>query len=73
MTSSWEKPDGTTAKVASANPCKDFVSMICSLNISKSDINHICGISEVTINKCYKKMDVIKESLIPNCILVKYS
>ena len=50
-----------------------FISMICSLNISKSDINNICGVSEVTINKCYKKMDNIKESLIPNCILVKYS
>ncbi len=50
-----------------------FISMICSLNISKSDINNVCGVSEVTINKCYKKMDILKESLIPNCILVKYS
>lgn len=48
-----------------------FISMICRLNIS--DINNICGVSKVTMNKCYKKMDVMKESLIPNCILVKYS
>ena len=50
-----------------------FVSQICNLNISKSTINSISKISEVTINKCYKKLDLIKEELIPNVILKKYS
>jgi transcription initiation factor TFIIB len=50
-----------------------FVSQICGLNISKKDIHNKCGVSEVTINKCYKKMDSIREDLIPKCILDKYS
>lgn len=50
-----------------------FIAMVCSLSISKTDIKNICGVSEVTINKCYKKMEIMKEALIPNCILVKYA
>jgi len=49
-----------------------FVSQVCGLNISKKDIHHKCGVSEVTINKCYKKMDSIRGELIPQCILDKY-
>ena len=49
-----------------------FISQVCSLNISKTDIKVICGVSEVTINKCYKKMETIREILIPGCILSKY-
>ena len=33
-----------------------FISVICQLNISKKDIAIISEISEVTINKCYKKL-----------------
>jgi transcription initiation factor TFIIIB Brf1 subunit/transcription initiation factor TFIIB len=49
-----------------------FVSQNCNLNISKNDIKQICGVSEVTINKCFKKMENIKAGLIPTCILDKY-
>jgi transcription initiation factor TFIIB len=49
-----------------------FISQTFSLNISKSDIKLICGVSEVTINKCFRKMEIIKEQLIPQCILSKY-
>jgi len=49
-----------------------FVSQICGINITKYDIYLKCGISEVTINKCFKKMDSIKHSLVPNTILEKY-
>ena len=49
-----------------------FISMICNLNITKYDIYLKCAISEVTINKCYKKLDAIKEELVPKCILDKY-
>ena len=49
-----------------------FISQACALNISKTDIKVICGVSEVTINKCYKKMETIREILIPGCILSKY-
>jgi len=50
-----------------------FISQICLLNISKTDIKQICGVSEVTINKCFKKLDAIKTDLVPTCILEKYS
>ena len=40
--------------------------------ISKKDIHIKCGVSEVTINKCFKKMDSIRGNLIPQCILEKY-
>jgi len=49
-----------------------FISQSCNLNITKLDIKLICGVSEVTINKCFKKLDAIKASLIPQCILDKY-
>jgi transcription initiation factor TFIIB len=49
-----------------------FISQVFSLNISKTDIKTICGVSEVTINKCYKKMESIRDNLIPSCLLSKY-
>jgi transcription initiation factor TFIIIB Brf1 subunit/transcription initiation factor TFIIB len=50
-----------------------FVAQTCNLHISKKNINSVCGVSEVTINKCYKKLDKIKEDLIPQTILKKYA
>ena len=41
-------------------------------NISKKDIHIISEISEVTINKCYKKLDGMKNELIPKKIMEKY-
>ena len=49
-----------------------FVSQECNLNVSKQNINSISGISEVTINKCYKKLLTMKDVLIPTVILDKY-
>ena len=50
-----------------------FVAQECRLNVSKQNINSISGISEVTINKCYKKLLTMKNSLIPSVIQEKYS
>ena len=50
-----------------------FVSQACKLNVSKRDVNLVSEISEVTINKCYKKLNKIKTNLIPSVILKKYS
>jgi len=50
-----------------------FISHSCNLNITKMDIKAICGVSEVTINKCFKKMENVRDVLIPSCILEKYS
>jgi len=49
-----------------------FVSQICGLNTNKVDIKNVSGVSEVTINKCYKKLDGLKDSLVPKSILDKY-
>ena len=37
--------------------------------ITKTEIARVCGVSEVTIHKCYKKMEAIKHQLIPSCLL----
>jgi transcription initiation factor TFIIB len=50
-----------------------FISCICNLNLSKRDVNLVSEISEVTINKCYKKLAKMKKELIPTEILQKYS
>ena len=50
-----------------------FVSQACKLSVTKNDIYLKCGVSEVTINKCFKKMESIKMDLVPRCILEKYN
>jgi transcription initiation factor TFIIB len=50
-----------------------FIAQTCNLSITKSNVKQICGVSEVTINKCYKKMELIKDKLIPNAINEKYN
>jgi len=50
-----------------------FVSQIFKLNISKKDVKNMSEISEVTINKCFKKLEKIQSDLIPQKILNKYN
>ena len=50
-----------------------FVAMNCNLNINKRDVNKVSSISEVTINKCFKKLEMIKGQLIPTVIFQKYN
>lgn len=49
-----------------------LISHHCNLSVSKLDIKQVSGVSEVTINKCFKKLDVISDKLIPKAILSKY-
>ncbi len=49
-----------------------FISIICNLNINKSEINIISSISEVTINKCCNKLEKFKTKLVPSVIIEKY-
>ena len=49
-----------------------FVCNNCNLETTKQDIKLICGVSEVTINKCFKKLETLKENLIPKAIAQKY-
>ena len=52
-----------------------FVAHICQLNINKKNLNSVSEISEVTINKCFKKCMTIHKNkqLVPTCILLKYA
>jgi transcription initiation factor TFIIB len=50
-----------------------FIAQICKLNISKRDVKNVSEKSEVTINKCFKKLEKIKDELVPAVILKKYS
>jgi len=50
-----------------------FISQLCRLNVSKLDVKNVCDVSEVTINKCYKKLEKMTEELVPQVILSKYS
>jgi transcription initiation factor TFIIB len=49
-----------------------FVAINCDNSSSKKDIKQISGVSEVTINKCFKKLETFKDKLIPEVILKKY-
>lgn len=49
-----------------------FVAQMCHLNVSKLDVKNVSEISEVTINKCFKKMEKMRSELIPKVILDKY-
>jgi transcription initiation factor TFIIIB Brf1 subunit/transcription initiation factor TFIIB len=50
-----------------------FLSQLCKLAYNKNDIKNICGVSEVTINKCYKKIDTMRDIVVPAVILQKYA
>jgi len=50
-----------------------FINVHGHLNLSKTQIKHICGVSEVTIGKCFKKLEAIKEQFLPKCIMERYS
>ena len=47
-----------------------FVSHVCNQRISKADVRTACGVSEVTVNKCFKKLDSVRAQLIPASFLV---
>ncbi len=50
-----------------------FVAQQCNLNVSKRSVHTVSEISEVTINKCYKKLESIKEQLMPQSLIDKYN
>lgn len=50
-----------------------FISQICNLNISKREVKNVSEISEVTINKCFKKLEKYQDELLPAVIIKKYA
>ena len=49
-----------------------FVAYVCGMSTTKNEIKTVCGVSEVTINKCFRKLMKIKDRIIPKCIIKKY-
>jgi len=49
-----------------------FVCQTCNLNISKKEVKNVTNTSEVTVNKCNKKIEKLSDGLIPKAILKKY-
>jgi transcription initiation factor TFIIB len=49
-----------------------FITQICKLNITKRDVRNVSEISEVTINKCFKKIEKMTDELMPPQMLAKY-
>ncbi len=49
-----------------------FVAQCCNLNITKQQVHTVSEISEVTINKCHKKLDRYKGQLIPSILIKQY-
>ena len=50
-----------------------FISQLCKLNVSKREVKNVSEISEVTINKCFKKLEKLTAELVPPVILNKYA
>ena len=49
-----------------------FVGQICNQKFTKGDVRNVANVSEVTINKCFKKIQLLTDKLVPKCILDKY-
>lgn len=64
-------PENTPHSIASG--IIYFVACMCHLSITKKDVNRVSDMSEVTINKCYKKLYDMRDKLIPKMILAKYA
>jgi len=50
-----------------------FVCQKCNLNVSKKTIHEFSQISEVTINKCFKKLETHEKMFLPEQIKQKYN
>ena len=50
-----------------------FVGKSCHLGTTKAQVRQVCNVSEVTISKCCKKLELKKDLLLPPCLMAKYS
>jgi transcription initiation factor TFIIIB Brf1 subunit/transcription initiation factor TFIIB len=64
-------PENTPNSIASG--IIFFVAQKCNLNITKKSVHNVSDVSEVTINKCFKKLEELQDQLIPEKLLSKYS
>ncbi len=42
-----------------------FVAHVCGARVTKKDVSGVSDISEVTINKCYKKLQLLRSKVVP--------
>ena len=63
-------PENTPQSIAASTIY--FVCSLCNININRKDVSIVSDISEVTINKCYKKLEHIESEIIPKIIIEKY-
>ena len=64
-------PDNNTPQSIAAGIIY-YISKLCGLTLTKSNIREICNVSEVTINKCAKKIENVQGLVVPKVILKKY-
>ena len=64
-------PENTPNSIASG--ILYFVAQKCNLNVSKRSVHNVSDVSEVTINKCFKKLEELQDQLIPKVIIDKYN
>jgi transcription initiation factor TFIIB len=50
-----------------------LVIIACKLDITKQDLSNVCGVSQVTICKCHKKLHVHRGHIFPPEVIAKYS
>jgi transcription initiation factor TFIIB len=63
--------DNTSPSIAAGSIF--MVCNLCNYNITKKLVSEACKISEVTISKCYKKMNKNKLYLLPNIVIKQYN
>ena len=49
-----------------------FVAQACNQDISKAKVHTVTEISEVTINKCFRKLESMRENLLPPSVVKRY-
>ena len=63
--------DNTAPSIAAG--CIFITCIVTKSNVTKKQVSDACKISEVTISKCYKKMNMNKIQLLPKLIIEKYN
>lgn len=63
-------PENTPQSIASG--VIFYVGKLCNLQFTKTEVRDVSNISEVTINKCFKKIEKMQTDLIPPIMLSKY-
>jgi transcription initiation factor TFIIB len=53
--------------------CIYMVNNCCNLGRTKKEISQACDVSEITINKCYKKLHEFRLHLFPEDVVKKYT